>query len=41
MNINFEIVEKISADRKNNAKSIDLYNATENIVAGVNASVQG
>ena len=34
MNINFEIVEKID----NNS---DLRSATENIVAGVNASVQG
>ena len=41
MNINYEIIEQISSDRKTNAKSIDLYNATENIVAGVNASVQG
>ena len=41
MNINFEIIEQISSDRKTNVKSIDLYNATENIVAGVNASVQG
>lgn len=41
MNINYEIIEQISSDRKTNARSIDLYNATENIVAGVNASVQG
>lgn len=41
MNINYEIIEQISSDRKTNVKSIDLYNATENIVAGVNASVQG
>lgn len=41
MNINYEIIGQISSDRKTNAKSIDLYNATENIVAGVNASVQG
>ena len=34
MNINFEIIEKID----NNS---DLRSATENIVAGVNASVQG
>ena len=41
MNINYEIIEQISSARKTNARSIDLYNATENIVAGVNASVQG
>ena len=41
MNINYEIIEQISSNRKTNVKSIDLYNATENIVAGVNASVQG
>lgn len=41
MNINYEIIEQISTDRKTNVKSIDLYNATENIVAGVTASVQG
>ena len=41
MNINYEIIEQISSDRKTNARSNDLYNATENIVAGVNASVQG
>ena len=34
MNINFEIVEKIDSNS-------ELKKATENIISGVNASVQG